>query len=134
MKKLINVFLLAFVLNVLWENWHSFLYNNYMGGKITEFILVRASLFDALLITIILFPFMFFETFKNKSWLIIIIGIIIAILNEWYGLSTGRWVYNSSMPILPVIGVGLTPVLQLGTLGYFSLKLAERKSKILKFY
>ena len=127
MKKIGNIFLLAFILNVLWENLHSFLYSNYMGGEITEFILIRASLFDALLIAIISLPFIFFDKLKNKSWLIIIIGLIIAILNEWYGLGTGRWMYNSFMPILPIINVGLTPALQLGILGYVSFRLVESK-------
>ncbi len=96
-----------------------------MGGKITEFVLIRASLFDAILIVIILVPFIYLSALKNKSWLIIVIGVIIAIFNEWYGLSTGRWVYNSFMPILPIIKIGLTPTLQLGILGYFSFKIGE---------
>jgi len=123
MKKLLSIFLLAFALNVIWENLHSFLYDNYMGGKITEFILMRASLFDALVIVIILLPFIYLDFLKNKSWLIIVIGIIVAIFNEWYGLGTGRWAYNSLMPILPIIKVGLTPMLQLGVLGYITYKL-----------
>ena len=122
MKKIINIFLLAFVLNILWENLHSFLYLNYKGGEITEFILIRASLFDALLITLILLPFIFFDILKDKSWLIVVIGIVIAVLNEWYGLNTGRWMYNSFMPILPIINVGFTPTFQLGILGYVSFK------------
>lgn len=127
MKKIGSIFILAFILNVLWENLHSFLYSNYMGGEITEFILIRASLFDALLIAIISLPFIFFDKLKNKSWLIIIIGVIIAILNEWYGLGTARWMYNSFMPILPIINVGLTPAIQLGILGYVSFRFAESK-------
>lgn len=91
-----------------------------MGGEITEFILMRASLFDAFIITIILMPFIYLNKLKNKSWLIIVVGIIIAILNEWYGLGTGRWMYNSLMPVLPIIMVGLTPTLQIGILGYIS--------------
>mgnify|MGYP001574155256 FL=1 len=129
MKKIINIFLLAFILNIFWENLHSFLYSNYMGGKITEFILLRASLFDALLITVILLPFIFLNSLKNNKWLIIVFGIIIAILNEWYGLSAGRWDYNSLMPILPIIKTGLTPTFQLGVLGYISYILEERISK-----
>lgn len=99
-----------------------------MGGKITEFILVKASLFDALLITLIILPFLFFNVLKNKSWLIVIIGIIIAIFYEWYGLGTNRWMYNSLMPIMPIIKVGLTPTLQLGILGYISYKLTKNES------
>lgn len=96
-----------------------------MGGKVTEFILLRASLFDAFLITVILLPFLYLNTFRNKSWLIIVIGIVVAIFNEWYGLSTSRWVYNSFMPILPLIKVGLTPTLQLGVLGYLTYKIEK---------
>lgn len=32
---------------------------------------------------------------------------------EWRALATGRWSYTDGMPILPVLGVGLWPVLQL---------------------
>ena len=123
MKKLAAIFLLAFALNILWENLHALLYSNYMGGAITEFILVRASLFDAVLITLIVLPFLYVRALQDKSWLIIVLGILIAILNEWYGLGTGRWAYNALMPIMPLIKVGLTPVLQLGVLGYVSYKL-----------
>lgn len=125
MKRLVTVFISAFVLNIFWENLHSFLYNNYMGGKITEFILIRASLFDAILITTVVLPFIFISSLKDKSWLIIVIGIVVAIFNEWYGLSTGRWAYNSLMPIVPILKVGLTPMLQLGVLGYLSYKFQE---------
>lgn len=94
-----------------------------MNGKITEFILVRASLFDAVLITAMLLPFIYFSSLKNKSWTIIIIGTIIAIFNEYYGLKTGRWLYNDLMPIIPIIETGFTPTFQLGLLGYFSYKI-----------
>ncbi len=123
MKKFANIFLLAFVLNLLWENLHVFLYSNYKGGAITEFILVRASLFDAFLITLILIQFIYLESLKNKSWLIVVVGAVIAVLNEWYGLGTNRWMYNALMPILPIIHVGLTPTLQLGLLGYTTFKI-----------
>lgn len=123
MKRIIAVFMSAFILNLFWENLHSFLYSNYMGGNITEFILIRASLFDALLITVIVLPFIYWSALKHKNWLIVLIGIIVAILNEWYGLGTDRWSYNSFMPILPILKVGLTPTLQLGVLGYLSYKL-----------
>ena len=125
MKKYLIIFLSAFATNVVWENAHSFLYSNYKGGLITEFILVRAALFDAILITLILIPFVYVGALKNKSWLILIIGIMIAIFNEWYGLSTERWMYNAFMPIVPIIQVGLTPTFQLGVLAYLSFKIQD---------
>jgi hypothetical protein len=122
MKRLLTIFVLALLLNAVWENIHSVLYSNYMGGPITETILLRASLFDALLIALICAPFLYVHTLKDRDWLILIFGTLIGILNEWYGLSTGRWAYNSMMPILPLIKVGLSPTLQLGLLGYVSYK------------
>ena len=122
-SRIFYIFLLAFIMNFIWENLHSFLYLNYKGGEITQFILLRASLFDALLIAIISLPFLYFEFLKTKAWLILIIGIAVATFNEWYGLSTLRWAYSSSMPIIPIIKTGLTPTLQLGLLGYISFKI-----------
>ena len=46
--------------------------------------------------------------------LMLVTGLIIAILIEWvavYGM--GRWSYTARMPVLPVLGVGLSPVLQM---------------------
>ncbi len=126
MKKVLIVFLAAFVLNLVWENLHSFLYDNYMGGKITELILLRATLADAVMVTIIALPFLLISTFKKYNWLIIIIGMIVAVGIEWYALATGRWEYNFYMPVIPLISVGLTPAIQLGLLGYLSFKLQER--------
>lgn len=126
MKRIFLIFTISFVLNAIWENLHSLLYDNYMGGKITEFILLRATLSDAIYITIIALPFIFYPALKKKNWLIIIFGFIISILIEYYALSTGRWAYNSMMPIIPFLGIGLTPTVQLGLLGYISFKLEER--------
>jgi len=125
MKKVLVIFVSAFVLNLVWENLHSFLYGNYMGSKITESILLRATLADAVMITIIILPFVFLSSFKRYNWLIIFIGIVVAVSIEWYALGTGRWAYNSYMPIIPLISIGLTPVLQLGLLGYLSFKIEE---------
>ncbi len=121
MKKIVLIFTTAFVLNVLWENAHSVLYAKYMGNTITEFILLRAALFDACVITLLALPFFYIQMFKKRPWLILVLGVLIGICNEWYGLNTGRWVYTSTMPIIPILKTGLTPTLQLGILGYISL-------------
>jgi len=127
MKKILLVFIFSFCLNLIWENLHSYLYVEYMGGRITEFILIRASLIDALIITVLVLPFMFIDALKKHSWLIILAGILVAIFIEWYALGTGRWSYNEYMPIIPILSVGLTPTIQLGLLGYLSYRLIMRK-------
>ncbi|MBI2627443.1 hypothetical protein HYW72_00775 [Candidatus Nomurabacteria bacterium] len=126
MKRLSVIFLFSFVVNIVWENAHSFLYANYMGGSITETILAQAALWDAIIITFICLPFLYIGALEKKSWLIIILGMAVAIAIELYALKTGRWAYNVYMPIIPIIRIGLTPTVQLGALGYFSF-LIQRK-------
>jgi hypothetical protein len=124
-KKIFFVFTLALLLNLVWENSHVLLYSAYKGGEITEFILFRASLFDAFVTVLFVTPFIFLKPFKQRNLIIFLTGTCIAILNEWYGLSTGRWEYNSLMPILPIINIGLSPALQLGLLGVVAFKIQE---------
>ena len=124
-KKLFFIFIVAFVLNLIWENLHSYLYVHYQGGVITEFILLRATFADAVIITFIALPFLFLSTFKKRAWLMVPIGVIIAVSMEWYALGTGRWAYNALMPIIPLLKVGLTPAIQLGLLGYLSYSFTE---------
>ncbi|MCK9351913.1 MAG: hypothetical protein WCT49_06695 [Candidatus Paceibacterota bacterium] len=129
MKKILYIFVFSFLLNFVWENLHALLYAGYQGGKITEFILFRASLGDAVMITVLALPFLFIAWFQKRSWLMIVIGIVLAILIEWYALGAGRWAYNEYMPIIPFLGTGLTPTIQLGLLGYLSYWAAVRREK-----
>lgn len=120
------IFFFAFVLNFVWENLHSLLYENYMGRPITEFILLRATLADAVMIAAVAFPFLYFSGLRAHRWIAILLWIILAVVIELFALSTGRWAYNEYMPLVPFLGVGLTPTIQLALLGYLSLRLTER--------
>jgi hypothetical protein len=40
-------------------------------------------------------------------------GLTYAVLVEILGLAAGRWSYTESMPVVPVLGVGLWPLLQM---------------------
>jgi hypothetical protein len=119
---LFRVAIVSFVLNLIWENLHSYLYAGYMGDKITQLVLLEASLIDALLVILISLPFIYIEKWRGKSWLIIPFGIIISIIIELGALYLGRWSYNEYMPLIPLLRVGLTPTIQLGLLGYISYK------------
>lgn len=114
------IFLISFILNLIWENIHFLLYAHYQGGEITRLILARASFFDALLTVLFVTPFLYVSFLKKHSWLIVIFGIALAIGIEWNALQTGRWAYNELMPIIPFTPFGLTPVAQLGILGYIT--------------
>ena len=125
MKRIIVVFVSAFIVNAIWENLHVFLYDNYMGEKITEFILLRAAMSDAAMIVLLALPFIFLPAWKNRSSMILLAGFLLSVSIEWWALNTGRWAYNAYMPIIPILSIGLTPAIQLGLLGYLSFKIQE---------
>jgi len=117
-KKLSIIFTAAFLLNLVWENLHSYFYAHYQGGAITEFILLRATLFDAVFITLLAIPFISVPYLRERKWYAILIGFIVAIFIELFALKTGRWAYGEFMPVVPLINTGLTPTVQLGILSY----------------
>lgn len=117
-KKFVTIFVLAFVSNMVWENLHAVLYVHYKGNPITELILLRAATFDALFITALAVIFFTVAYFNKRKWYALIFGVTFAIALELYALETGRWAYTELMPIIPFIGTGITPTVQLGLLSY----------------
>jgi hypothetical protein len=118
LKKLAKIFSISFILNLIWEFAHSSLYVAYKSEEITNYILFRAAFWDAVIITLIAVAFVKIDLFKTRKWIIILVGIVIACLIEIFALNTGRWEYNSLMPIVPIVGVGLSPLVQLSITGF----------------
>ena len=131
MKRIILVYVLAFTANWIWEILHSILYLNYKGGIISNFILFRAALTDAVMVLILVFISQKFG--KYKTTFILVGGLIIAVVIEIWALQTGRWTYNSLMPIIPFVKIGFTPVIQLAITAYITEKIIHG-SKIQKVY
>ena len=129
-KKLILIFAISFLLNWAWENLHSNLYIHYQSGAITQLILLRATLFDAVFITLAGIMFIKFTYFQKRQRYLLLFGFVAAVLIEIYALGSNRWGYNELMPIIPWFNTGLTPSIQLGLLGYITYKLAN----IRRFY
>jgi hypothetical protein len=48
---------------------------------------------------------------------------------EWYGRATGRWTCADRMPVVPLLGVGLWPLLQLAVLIPTALWIARRHGR-----
>ena len=53
-----------------------------------------------------------------------LLGAACAAVIEWKALATGRWNYSERMPIVPLLGVGLWPTLQLTLLVPASVRVA----------
>ncbi len=125
LKRILIVFIVAVALNLLWEHLHSVFYLSYRGGLITERILFRAALFDATIILLFAYPFLRCGRLVQRRWMLYCALVMFAILLEHWALLTGRWVYADSMPLIPVLKVGISPVIQLTMTGWFSLTSAR---------
>ncbi|MBI4128719.1 MAG: hypothetical protein HY460_01595 [Parcubacteria group bacterium] len=119
MKKWVFVFLSAFFLNLVWENAHRMLYSHYRGESVSEFILVRAALVDAIIILGIIVFLALFPRYAANSIPVFIAGLVVAIVLERWALATDRWAYAPEMPVIPFLNTGLTPTFQLGIIGYW---------------
>jgi len=118
LNKLSKIFIYAFVLNWIWENTHAVLYYHPDGSVMTQWLLIQATLLDALFITGMGILFLSVTYFRKRLWYSIIFGIIVAVVIEWQALSAGYWAYTEAMPIVPILNTGLTPTIQLGLLSY----------------
>ena len=131
-----RVFLASWLLNLIWENLHVFLYEQYRGvfysqmGWIDKFlVLLKASIFDAAFIMAAVSLIMLIPWLKGKeSWSLVVIAVSFSISLELYALDTGRWAYNSLMPLIPILDIGVSPVIQLGLTGYLATRFTFTKS------
>lgn len=146
-KKAFNRFVftttvLGFVLNFTWEIIQMPLYNSSSFDINHMAFCALGSVADAVMILFLYFGFAFI--FKNPLWIqhlkwqriliVILTGGIGAALSEIRHLSLGNWAYSDSMPNIPVINIGLSPVLQfmilpliIYLLSFYSLKRMSRK-------
>lgn len=132
------VFIFAFLLNFLWESLHSPAY--YMEGYSTDFnsylrMLLVASSIDAIIIVAVFLgiSLMIRDTnwlFKHdKIYYLIssVLGLVIAAITEFKSVYLqGKWDYNELMPVVPFIGIGILPLLQLMILIPLSFWLAKK--------
>lgn len=131
------LFICSYLLNLLWEVVHSLLYNwNQfpLENNIYFYIpkILKATLGDAFIVSII---FAINSLFRKKiEWIclikkidylvFILFGLIFAILIELRALTLGLWSYSQYMPT--ILGIGLTPLIQLSITGIIALFLTSR--------
>ena len=111
---------LSFLLNFAWELLQLPLYKNAAYNIEHIAFCALASIADVLMVLLLYFSFAFI--FKDAFWiqdlqfkrvlLLIILGGVGAVLFEMRHLLLGSWAYDKSMPILPFVSVGITPVVQ----------------------
>ena len=114
------VLLVAFILNIAWEIIQGPLYKGFTYSIAHITFCGLASIADAIMVLLIYFAFAII--YKDPLWIkhitlqrtiiLILVGAIGAILAEMRHLSLGNWSYASSMPVLPFVKAGLSPVFQ----------------------
>lgn len=128
---------LAFIFNFAWELLQMPLYKDAPYTFTHIAFCALASVADAIMVLLI---YLFFGViYKNTLWVkdlklpriltLILCGAIGAIIAETRHVSAGNWTYDNSMPIIPIIEVGLSPVLQFMLLPLLIYYLSYKKSK-----
>jgi hypothetical protein len=130
--------LLAFILNFAWEIIQGPLYIGFNYSIFHIAFCGLASAADAIMVLLIYFVLIII--YKDLLWIkhiniqriliLILIGGVGAILAEIRYLSIGNWAYAPSMPILPFVNAGLSPVIQFmllpGLIFYISTILSKK--------
>ena len=120
-KFIILATILAFLLNFAWEVLQGPLYEGYVYDIQHISFCALAAVADAIMVLLLYLGFALVYN-KNPFWahkltilriaVVVMAGGIGAILIEMRHLSEGNWAYAESMPIIPIVNVGLSPVLQ----------------------
>jgi hypothetical protein len=119
-KLIFKIAIIAFILNLIWELLHLPLYYHSSYDLKHISFCTLASLADVIMV--LLLYLCFAVAIRNPFWImplnwikcssLIFTGGIGAVLSEMRHLSLGSWTYANQMPLIPIINVGLSPVLQ----------------------
>lgn len=120
-RTLALVVLVSFFLHLGWESLHVPLYAGYERWTGGSSVVLLATIGDVLYT---LGAFALLSVFKkNLDWIrdatlsdylaLAATGFFIALFVEYKGLALGRWEYLPAMPIIPFLGVGLSPILEM---------------------
>ena len=107
-------------MNLIWELVQMPLYKDALYDVQHIAFCALASIADALMVLLLYLAVALI--FRNPLWIrylkwqqigiVILIGGIGAVLAEMRHLSLGSWAYADSMPIIPIVSVGISPFLQ----------------------
>ena len=133
--RLLAIYAAALGINYLWEMAQMPLYQNMPFDDISAYLIcLRASFGDAN-ITIIIFGIGLL-LFKSWYWpkkltilkaaYLVVSGGVTAIGIELIALNRGSWTYTQLMPLIPVLRIGLVPLVQLMILPYLSYLISIR--------
>lgn len=109
--------------NLVWEFAHFPLYTLWTTGTLSEkvFAIAHCTMGDLLIAAASLLAALVvagdarwpLEGFARVTILAVAAGLGYTAFSEWLNTTVrGSWAYTDAMPLLPVLGIGLTPLLQ----------------------
>lgn len=120
LRLILVISVMAFLLNFIWELLHLPLYKDATYDIQHIAFCALASVADALMVLLLYQCFALLN--KKPFWvqdmgfrqvlILMIVGGIGAIIAEIAHTTAGNWAYADSMPMLPILNVGLSPILQ----------------------
>lgn len=131
---------ISFVPHFVWEYLHFGLYAGYQVWSGSYPVYWMATLGDVLYT---LGAFALVSAFKKTyDWIpraafqdylgLVAVGFCIALFVEYKGLALERWRYLPEMPIVPILNVGLTPILQMSLLLPLTVFIASHVLRFIK--
>jgi hypothetical protein len=131
-------FALVLLGNLAWEIAHLPLYTLWLSGSLNEkvFAIAHCTAGDLLIAaTCLLGALVVAGTtrwprvgFARVAGIAIAAGVGYTVFSEWLNtVVRGSWTYTDAMPLLPVLGVGLTPLLQWMVIPPLAFWLARRQ-------
>ena len=110
LKRVAYIFIVAFALNLIWEKLQMPLYAVDVSGWDCWLLCIRASVWDAVIITGVYY-LIDTPSRTHRYALASILLFCIAIFIEQRALTEGKWAYSALMPTL--FGIGISPLIQL---------------------
>ncbi|MBI4085059.1 MAG: hypothetical protein HY432_00950 [Candidatus Liptonbacteria bacterium] len=127
-KYIATLAIIAFLVHIIWENAQASLYVGYESFS-QHFPMCLIGTVGDVAITLLVLAFMRLlkedVTQATDFLALAMMGFVIAVAIEQHALLTGRWGYAPAMPIIPILEVGLTPIMQMMLLLPLSFYLAN---------
>ena len=125
--QVIQIFVISFFFNLLWEMLHSCLYDTCLhrahaqNVRAITVMSVRDAFWIVFFYMVSVLVFGSWQIFESVWQVLVFVALtmVFAAIDEVYSLRKGRWKYSTAMPT--VFGVGLTPLIELGVTGLLAL-------------
>lgn len=132
--------IVSFILHFCWEFMHYGLYRGYeewSGGTPVYWLATMGDVLYTLgafaLVSAIKKSYEWIAGATIVDYLMLVtLGVLIALFVEYKGIALDRWEYVSEMPIIPLLGVGLSPVLQMALLLPLTVFITQQANRLFR--